>query len=208
MLNIEIWSDYTCPYCYIGKQQLFQVLKEMNITDYKITHRVYLLSPGKESRPDRTFMDGLNLADSEKDGIYQKFYQIERMAKNVGLHYDMEHIPDIATEDAHRLTLWAQEQNKHVALNSRIFKAYFEECQDISSYSILANLAEEVGLSKKDALDVLSDTNAYRDQIFEDFSAADEHDINLIPHYTFENKIDIMGIMTPGAIRKHIEMAL
>ena len=45
MLDIEIWSDYTCPYCYIGKKQLFQVLDEMGITDYKITHRVYLLAP-------------------------------------------------------------------------------------------------------------------------------------------------------------------
>ena len=58
MLNIEIWSDYTCPYCYIGKVQLLQVLKEMNITDVTFTHRVFLLDAGKESHPERTFLEG------------------------------------------------------------------------------------------------------------------------------------------------------
>ena len=49
MLDIEIWSDYTCPYCYIGKKQLFQVLDEMGISDYKVTHRVYLLDAAKKA---------------------------------------------------------------------------------------------------------------------------------------------------------------
>ena len=208
MLDIEIWSDYTCPYCYIGKKQLFQVLDEMGITDYKITHRVYLLDAGKEIRPDRTFVEGLNLPASKQDEVLKKLKSIEDMAAKVGLHYDMAHIPDIATEDAHRLTLWAQEQDKHVALNNRIFKAYFEECQDISNFDLLADLAAECGLNRDDALAVLQDPGAYRGQIFEDFEEADERDIDLVPHYTFNGKIEIMGIMTLTAIRKHIEMAM
>ncbi|MEE0435147.1 MAG: DsbA family oxidoreductase [Peptococcaceae bacterium] len=208
MLDIEIWSDYTCPYCYIGKTQLFQVLKEMGIDDYKITHRVYLLDAGKESHPERTFVDGLGLAPSERAGVEKKLQSINDMAAKVGLHYDMANIPDIATEDAHRLTLWAQEEGKHIALNTRIFKAYFEECQDISNFSLLADLAAECGLDRNQALAVLNDAGAYRDQLFEDFEEADERDIDLVPHYTFNGKIDIMGIMTLTAIRKHIEMAL
>lgn len=208
MLDIEIWSDYTCPYCYIGKSQLFQVLKEMDITDYKIRHRVYLLDAGKESHPERTFVDGLNLPASETENVLKKLRSIEDMAAKVGLHYDMAHIPDIATEDAHRLTLWAQEQGGHVALNTRIFKAYFEECQDISDHALLADLAAECGLDRDKALAVLADESAYRAQIFEDWEEADERDIDLVPHYTFNGRIEIMGIMTLTAIRKHIEMAL
>ena len=192
MLDIEIWSDYTCPYCYIGKKQLFQVLDEMGISDYKVTHRVYLLDAGKESHPERTFVDGLGIPESERAGVLKKLQSIEDMAAKVDLHYDMAHIPDIATEDAHRLTLWAQEQNKHIALNTRIFKAYFEEC----------------GLDRDQALAVLEDESAYRDQIFIDWEEADERDIDLVPHYTFNGKIEIMGIMTLTAIRKHIEMAM
>ena len=208
MLDIEIWSDYTCPYCYIGKKQLFQVLDEMDISDYKVTHRVYLLDAGKESHPERTFVDGLGIPESERAGVLKKLQSIEDMAVKVDLHYDMAHIPDIATEDAHRLTLWAQEQNKHIALNTRIFKAYFEECQDISNFDLLADLAAECGLDRDQALAVLEDESAYRDQIFIDWEEADERDIDLVPHYTFNGKIEIMGIMTLTAIRKHIEMAM
>ena len=76
MLDIEIWSDYTCPYCYIGKKQLFQVLDEMGISDYKVTHRVYLLDAGKESHPERTFVDGLGIPESERAGVLKKLQSI------------------------------------------------------------------------------------------------------------------------------------
>lgn len=208
MLEIEIWSDYTCPYCYIGKTQLSQVLEEMNITDYKITHRVFLLDAGKETHPERTFLEGLHVSPTEEDSVRKKLLEINQMAEKVGLHYDMEHIPDIATEDAHRLTLWAQEKGQHIALNTRIFKAYFEECQDISNHDVLASLAAEVGLPEDEARQLLADRNAYRDQLFEDFEEAAEREVDLVPHYTFNNKIEMMGIMTLKAIRKHIEMAL
>lgn len=208
MLEIEIWSDYTCPYCYIGKTQLSQVLEEMNITDYKITHRVFLLDAGKETHPERTFLEGLHVSPTEEDSVRKKLLEINQMAEKVGLHYDMEHIPDIATEDAHRLTLWAQEKGQHIALNTRIFKAYFEECQDISNHDVLTNLAAEVGLPEDEARQLLADRNAYRNQLFEDFEEAAEREVDLVPHYTFNNKIEMMGIMTLKAIRKHIEMAL
>lgn len=209
MLDIEIWSDYICPYCYIGKAQLFQVLDEMGITDYKITHRVYLLEPGKVSHPERTIADTISGGPERRAAVLKKIKSIDDMAAKVGLHYDMANNLDIATEDAHRLTLWAQAQGlDHVKLNSRIFKANFEECRDISNHALLADLAAECGIDHDQALAVLEDPKAYRDQIFIDAEEADERDIDLVPHYTFNSKIEIMGIMTLTAIRKHIEMAL
>ena len=73
---------------------------------------------------------------------------------------------------------------------------------------MLADLAAECGLDRDQAFAVLEDESAYRDQIFIDWEEADERDIDLVPHYTFNGKIEIMGIMTLTAIRKHIEMAM
>ena len=208
MLNIEIWSDYTCPYCYIGKVQLLQVLKEMNITDVTFTHRVFLLDAGKESHPERTFLEGLHLPSEQESVMSKKLVQIETLAEKVGLRYQLAHIPDISTENAHRLTLWAQEKGMHMALNSRIFKAYFEECQDISSHAVVAQLASEVGLPENEAREVLANTDLYMDKVFEDFEEAGELEIDLVPHFIFNDRIDISGIMTSNAIRKHIEKVL
>ena len=83
MLNIEIWSDYTCPYCYIGKVQLLQVLKAMNITDVTFTHRVFLLDAGKESHPERTFLEGLHLPSEQESVMSKKLVQIEALAENI-----------------------------------------------------------------------------------------------------------------------------
>ena len=138
----------------------------------------------------------------------KKMHSIESLAEKVGLHYNMANIPDIATEDAHRLTLWAQTRGKHLALNDRIYNAYFEKAQDISNFELLADLAAECGLDRNEALAILNDPSAFRGELYEDFEEADERDIDLVPHYTFNEKIDIMGIMTLKAIQKHIEMAL
>lgn len=208
MLKIDIWSDYACPYCYIGKQQLFQALKELNISDYECYHHVFVLDPGKVNHPERTYLDGLNLPDEEKASVIAKFKQIEKMAADVGLHYNMLNIKDVGTEDAHRLTLWAQTQGLHMALNERLFKANFEENLDISSHSVLLDCAEFVGLDRAKAEAVLTDAKAYLDEMFADFEIADEKEIDLVPHYTFNNTIDIAGIMTVEAIKKQILQAL
>lgn len=207
MLHIDIWSDYACPYCFIGKKQLYQALEELNISDYDITHHVYILEPGKTNHPERTFLDGLKLPDSELIHAKAKFKQIEEMAEKVHLHYDMTHIKDVGTIDAHRLTLWAQTKEKHMILNDLLYSAYFEKCEDISDHNLLVDYAEKAGLDKNEAYTVLSDNKAFLEDVFEDFEIAEEKEINLVPHYAFNNSIEIMGIMTIDAIKKHLLMA-
>ena len=46
------------------------------------------------------------------------------------------------------------------------------------------------------------------DKVFEDFEEAGELEIDLVPHFIFNDRIDISGIMTSNAIRKHIEKVL
>lgn len=206
MLKIDIWSDYACPYCYIGKKQLFQALHELEIKDYEIKHHVFILEPGKMNHPERSFLEGLHLSESALLQAQGKFKQIEEMAEQVGLHYDMARIRDVGTIDAHRLTLWAQTQNKHMVLNDLLFSAYFEKCEDISNHNLLADYAVQAGLDKQEALHILSDDKAFLEEVFEDFEIAEEEEIDLVPHYTFNQSIEIMGIMTIEAIKKHLQM--
>ena len=44
-MKIEIWSDFVCPFCYIGKANLLQALQELNITDAEIVWRSFELDP-------------------------------------------------------------------------------------------------------------------------------------------------------------------
>ena len=44
-MKIEIWSDFVCPFCYIGKANLLQALHELNINDAEIVWRSFELDP-------------------------------------------------------------------------------------------------------------------------------------------------------------------
>ena len=44
-MKIEIWSDFVCPFCYIGKANLFQALAELNIDNAEIVWRSFELDP-------------------------------------------------------------------------------------------------------------------------------------------------------------------
>ena len=211
MFKIDIWSDYACPYCYIGKIQLKQALSEMGITDYAIHHHVYLLDPGKASHTERFLIDNFAKTPEERASVLEKFKEIEDMAAGVGLSYHMTEILDVPTEDAHRLTLWAESAfGDKVAekLNDRLYRAYFVDGDDVSSHEFLLSCAAEVGLDTEEARRVLSDQNAYRDRMIEDFALADEKEIDLVPHYVFNDTVEIMGIMNVPFIKRNISETL
>lgn len=211
MFQIDIWSDYACPYCFIGKQQLKQALDEMNIDDYVIHHHVYLLDPGKARHPERHLIDSFAKTPADRANVMKKFKEIEDMALAVGLDYHMENILDVPTEDAHRLTLWAEDKCGSKAagqLNDRLFRAYFINGEDVSAPDYLAACANECGLDGAEAGRILADAGAYRDKMIEDFVLADEKEIDLVPHYVFNDRVEIMGIMNVPFIKKHIAEAL
>ncbi|HEY4624072.1 MAG TPA: DsbA family protein, partial [Solibacillus sp.] len=45
-MKIEVWSDYVCPFCYIGKTQLEQVLEQAGYGEaIEVELKSYLLDP-------------------------------------------------------------------------------------------------------------------------------------------------------------------
>jgi len=50
-LNIVYWSDYACPYCYIGEKRLESVLKDMKIDDMvTLKMKSFELNPNASSK--------------------------------------------------------------------------------------------------------------------------------------------------------------
>lgn len=209
MLHIDIWSDYACPYCYIGKKQLMQALQELGIDDVSTAHHVFVLEPGKVNHPERTFLEGLGDMTPEKAAdVDRTFQNITAMAADVGLTYDMKNMRDVGTIDAHRLTLLAMAHNRHDALENILYDAYLCGGKDISSHAFLLEAGLAAGLAEDDVRAVLNDSKAYMDEVFEDFEDADAREIDLVPHFIFNDRYEIRGVMKIDAIKKVIQEAL
>lgn len=157
---IEVTSDFICPWCWIGHQQLRQAIKR---TDTKagpqINYAPYELNPSMPA-------EGMNRRAyrSAKFGSWERSMQMDAevaiAGKRAGVifNYDkVEMTPN--TRLAHRLMHFAKlqgEPGKTEALFESIFSAYFSEGRDIGTINVLAELAETAGFDRKTATSFLA----------------------------------------------------
>ena len=87
-MRIQYWSDYACPYCYIGETNLRHALDELGVS-YVFEMKAFELNPyaKKSAGGDIVAMFAakyqLNLEDAQK-----RVDSINEMARAAGLEFD------------------------------------------------------------------------------------------------------------------------
>lgn len=193
-MNVEIWSDFACPFCYIGKRHFEQALRECGfLDDVQVTFRSFELSPDADRDPGLTIHELL----AQKYGISVEQArvmndQMTARAQTVGLTYRMDSIKPTNMFDAHRLTHFAAEHGKLYELTERLFRAYFTESLHLADHDTLASLAADVGLSKESALQVLG-SNAYGEAVRADEHEAQALGIQGVPFFVINRRYAVSG---------------
>ena len=192
-MKIEIWFDFVCPYCYIGKKRLAEALALFPHRD-----QVELVFKSFELDPDKPLYNGENMAAvfAENYGVsleeaQQVFAKTRRLGEEVGLVFDYDHMKPTNTLDAHRLAHFAQTAGQANELIEKIYFAYFTQSRLISAHETLADLAESAGIDRDAALSVLLDPDRYREDVRLDEAQAYEIYFEVVPHFRFNNKYEI-----------------
>ena len=193
-MKIEVWSDFVCPFCYIGKRRL-----EIALNDFEHKEEVEVIFKSFELDPrsKKKFDESIHEIIAKKYGISvdqakASNDQIAAQAREIGLNYNFDDIKPTNTFDAHRLSHYAKTEGKMNELSERILKAYFVETMDISNYEVLTKLAEEVGLNGAKALEVL-ETETYVAEVRKDEAEASKLNITGVPYFVFNNKYAVSG---------------
>ncbi|OAH54353.1 disulfide bond formation protein DsbA [Domibacillus aminovorans] len=191
-MKIEIWSDFACPFCYIGKRRFEQAIEQFD-GNVKVEFRSFELDPNAPRKADQDIHDML----AGKYGMTREKAkamndQMTEQAKEAGLDYQMDTIILANTHDAHRLSHYAKEQGKMVEFTERIMKAYFTESKHIADFESLAQLAEESGLLKEEVLNVL-ESGMYSDQVRADQKEAAQVGVRGVPFFVFNEKYAVSG---------------
>ena len=193
-MKVEIWSDFVCPFCYIGKKKFQAALKEFQYKeDVEVIYRSFELDHNSAKAPKGSIHEiiskkyGLPLEKAIENNNF-----IVEKAKEVGLNYDFDSMIPTNTFDAHRLSHFAAEEDKMERITERILKAYFEEGMDISDHQVLASLAEEIGLNKEEALKVLGGSS-YSEDVLTDQAKAQNIGVTGVPFFLFNEERAISG---------------
>ncbi len=193
-MQVEIWSDVICPWCYIGKRRFETALAGFARRDsVRVVWRSFELDPNSPAQyPDtpeeilaRKYRVSLQQAASMNA-------RVTALAGEVGLEYRLSNARPGNTFDAHRLLHFAASRQLGDAAAERIMHAYFSESLPVGDRAALARLAPEFGIAESDALAML-ENDTYSDAVRADEARAANFGITGVPYFVFDGKSGISG---------------
>ncbi|MCU0320583.1 MAG: DsbA family oxidoreductase [Flavobacteriales bacterium] len=206
-LNIDIWSDVLCPFCYIGKRELEGALQHFEHRDkVHITWHSFELDPhaarGGEQDTYSMLAEryGISLAEAS-----QRVQGVVERAAGVGLTFRMDLARPTNSFDAHRLLQFAKQQGTGGAMKERLLQAYFSEGAHIADHAVLQQLAVEVGLEAAAVAQVLA-TDAFTAEVRADEQDARRIGIQGVPFFVLDQRLAVRGAQAQetflGALRQ------
>lgn len=193
-MKVEIWSDYGCPFCYIGERKLTLAIEKTGMTsEVEIVFNSFELDPNARKQYD----ENINQLLAKKYGMSLEQAiaantNVINAAKEVGLNFDFDKLQPTNTFDAHRLSHYAREQGKQKAYTEAVMKSYFTDGLNISDFDVLTAIAERVGLDQAEALRILESSD-YEKEVRQDEANARSHQINGVPYFLFNGKEAVSG---------------
>lgn len=212
-MKILIWSDFQCPFCYMGEKMLENVLSSMELSEpVEIKYKSYQLDPLAPRVPVESmtehFMSGHNMDVAAAEIRMEK---ITRMASSVGLKYNLTGVKVCNTMDAHRLMKFGAERlspDKLKKLNFSLFKANFEDNLLLSDPNVLAEIAVTVGLEREEVLQMLQ-TDSYVEAVCRDHNEIDARtDFEFVPYMLLDNSSVLQGAMKEPELSEWLKDAM
>ena len=208
-MKITYWSDYACPYCYIGVTNLRNALGDLGL-DTEIVMKAYELHP--ETPKDARGKVVKQIA--EKQGISEStamatLGRILSMASEAGVTMNYSETETANTFDAHKLTKYAQKKDpaKAEVLITRLYKAYFADGIWLGDHEALADLAAECGYDRAEALSALAD-DTYTETVQQEEQEARSIGVQGVPFFVFDDQYAIPGALSREQMRQALTRVL
>lgn len=191
-LRIDIVSDIVCPWCVVGYRQLAEALKQTH-TAHEIHWHPFELN---QDMPE----EGQNLREHimEKYGSSQQESDASRVriteaGAEVGFEFNFTDDTRMHnTFKAHQLLHWAADYGLKHELKQALFAAHFTDNRNISDEEVLADIAEDVGLDREQALAVLADQR-YAEVVRTAEQQMQQQDIQSVPAVIFNQRHLVSG---------------
>lgn len=193
-MQVEIWSDVICPWCYIGKRRFEQALAECAQRDsVQVIWRSFELDPSAPRQHPGTLEE--MLASKYRASLAQAAEMNARVtgiARELGLDYHLARARPGNTFDAHRLLHFAASRQLGERATERVMHGYFSEGLAVGERAALIGLAPEFGIAADEAQAML-EGNDYVNAVRADEARAAALGVTGVPFFLFDGKTAITG---------------
>jgi len=208
-LKVDVFFDFICPWCLIGKRQLEHALEQLRIIEPQVV--VEVAWHGVQLLPHLP-VEGVPFAIFYKDrlgsveAVRQRQTEVQRAAEIAGLDLDLSRLVLMPnSSDAHRLLACATPLGTTVqrdALLERLFAAYFQLGENLSDGAILLAIAAECGYDSALLATATSGTgHPY-------FAPVPNGMTRGVPHYVFDGSIHVSGAQRVEILSAALRQAL
>ncbi len=203
-LQVDIWSDIACPWCYIGKRRFEQALSQFEGREQVdiVWHSFELDPSAPQSKPSglNAMRDGLaakyGRSAAEAQGMLDSMTQT---AAEVGLNYHFDKALPANTFLSHQLIHLATEHGLQDAMKERLLHAYFTEGKHLGQLDTLVSLGAEVGLNADEVRAAL-EAQTYAEAVRRDEAQAQAYGISGVPFFVLGNKYGVSGAQAPETL--------
>jgi predicted DsbA family dithiol-disulfide isomerase len=199
-VDIEIFSDIVCPWCYLGRAR-FGAAAETFDGDLTVTWRPYQLDPGASG--GGLASEDLAARFGGPDKVAEMHERMRGLMAAESLPYEPEKAISVNTRDAHRVIALAGAAGVQDAVVGRLFRAYHADGRDLNDHETLAELAGQAGLAGVAEMLAAGDGAA---EVTAQLETARAAGVNGVPFFVFEGRWAVSGAQPAeffqGALRE------
>ena len=197
--TVTMYSDYVCPFCYLGRESLrqYQASRE---DELEIDWRPFDLRSGQrgpDGEIDHSVDDG-----KDEDYYEQAKENVRRLQEQYDVEMNLELASDVDSLDAQVASYYVNghyDYETWLAFDEAILAALWADGRDIGDERVLVDLAGDVGVDADEIRSALSD-DALRAELTEQFRAAQRAGVTGVPTFAYD------GYAARGAVPpEHLE---
>jgi predicted DsbA family dithiol-disulfide isomerase len=205
-MQVEIWSDVMCPFCYIGKRRFEKALAQLNGKEnIEVIWKSFQLNPDLETDPGKNINQYLSeVKGMSMERAEQLNRQVTEMAAGEGLQYDLDKAIIANSMNAHRFSHFALSKNKQDEAEEQLFKAYFTEGKNTDDINILIQLGKSIGLDETELRKVL-ESERFTEDVRMDIYESQQLGVRGVPFFVFNRKYAVSGAQETPVFLQNLE---
>lgn len=205
-MKITIWSDFVCPFCFIGQANLDNALKTFeHKDDVEIEYKSFQLMPDAEYTPGETYAETFSkmkgIPEERAKGMFEQVIETGEKA-GVEINYDIAKLTN--TLHAHRVFQYAKEQDKGTEYFKALYDAHFTNGEVLNDEDTLVCLSESVGLDGETVRDIVN-SDKYEQDVNVDISQASSLGVQGVPFFLVNDKYSISGAQPVELFQEALE---
>ncbi|WP_121822891.1 DsbA family oxidoreductase [Halostella salina] len=201
--TVTVYSDYVCPFCYLGRKSLAQY-QETRDGDLAIDWHPFDLRAGKRG-PDGAIDHSVD--DGKDDDYYEEAKRnVQRLQEEYGVEMTTEIATDIDSLDAQVASYYVREhypQETWLTFDWAIFDALWQDGRDIGDEAVLTELAADSGVDPDEVRSAIAD-DQLRESVREQFDAARQQGVRGVPTFVYQGHA-ARGAVPPEQLERLVE---